>query len=1221
MRALPKNPSGHLWAALSRSLCRASLLWRPQRPLPAAPEVECTMSVTPPFPGRTAGTAAHDFLALVLGTIVWTLVPALPAGALEPGDLDTDFAGDGLVIAPAPIGVATSLPLSAEGRGVALSQGIFFVPDFSAIFGPSRNPSSLRVGFEVNGIGSPNILFNGDADPDPNGLAAQDTNVCRNQYSDAVHKPCGATVICSDSFFVAGNRGLYAGGACDSIPAFTVFEVSSADGLETASYSDKIEDIGAEAFGIARHSPGGDLLAVGTKYSTPSRVALVRLNGDLTLDTSFGSGGQVSHAIGAGDADAYEVALTEDGKAVVVGRTGSETSSKWHPTGSGAFVARFSTSTGEFDASFGNGGVVAWTPAGADAVVASGVQIASDGDVVVSGKYHLPVNCPTPGSCTGGWTGFVQRYDSNGVLDATFGGGDGEVTHSPARFEDVALDSEGRITAVGSVGGDGISPTDTEALLVRYTANGTLDSAFGGGDGVATFPAEAGYDGIRIMSAEMSANSALITIGGTVYSATAGGTDRMFLARVINNGPLCGNNIVELGEDCDLGAGVNGASDNCCTSECLFATLGTQCRAGAGDPNGAGFECDPAETCSGASDACPSDVHHDGLICRTGSGDFCDPNETCPVGPGSVCGPDAIQSAGTECSLADSGDSCDPAEVCDGIATHGCPADVIQPAGTVCRVGSGDVCDPTESCTGVALAPCPADQVAAAGTVCRARADATCDVRETCTGVAAVACPADSFAPLGTICRAAVDICDLTEECSGGICPADLLKPDQDADTVCDEIDNCISIVNLDQADDDTDGVGTACDNCPVTCNPDQGNADSDAGGGDVCDICPAIDESTEDPGCPTAAYNAALPCCRHGASAGVSVDADGPSCGAAADVSFQTPPDPDTGTTVTVEIPSGAVSDPISISVTPMTQGGSDFILSTATGRFVIGAIMEPAGTTFNTPLLICMAWQDADNNGRVDNLSFVVEEDNIRPTLLDEVTGTEVELGPKCSLQGVCGALGPDGLPATVPGTLNDPALAGCCSATDNVYCWEVTHFSAYGIADRSCAGEATARILATRMDKPVGGQGLQVKGEFSLGGPIVGGLDPASSGFGMVIQAADGTPLYEVTLPAGEYSRATGEGWKTSARGGSAQWKSRTGVSGVTQVKLRWADTSGQGSFDLKGKNLSLGVEAGDLPLQAEVRLDPAVPAGRCGVATWTPPGGRCAFTSSGSTLLCQ
>lgn len=86
-------------------------------------------------------------------------------------------------------------------------------------------------------------------------------------------------------------------------------------------------------------------------------------------------------------------------------------------------------------------------------------------------------------------------------------------------------------------------------------------------------------------------------------------------------GNICGNGIVEAGEECDCG-GVDGCGDDsCCDAStckfkapavcddsndacckgCQFAAAGTVCRASTG-------VCDPAETCSGNNATCPADA-------------------------------------------------------------------------------------------------------------------------------------------------------------------------------------------------------------------------------------------------------------------------------------------------------------------------------------------------------------------------------------------------------------------------------------------------------------------------------------------------------------------------------------------------------------------------------------------------------------------------------------
>jgi Disintegrin len=83
---------------------------------------------------------------------------------------------------------------------------------------------------------------------------------------------------------------------------------------------------------------------------------------------------------------------------------------------------------------------------------------------------------------------------------------------------------------------------------------------------------------------------------------------------------MCGNGIVEKGEDCDPGKGVVSAccdsttckfkgnalcdpqSSPCCTGQCSFAPVTQVCRPSRDS------KCDTAEMCTGNSSSCPADV-------------------------------------------------------------------------------------------------------------------------------------------------------------------------------------------------------------------------------------------------------------------------------------------------------------------------------------------------------------------------------------------------------------------------------------------------------------------------------------------------------------------------------------------------------------------------------------------------------------------------------------
>src|SRR6185437_13191543 len=97
------------------------------------------------------------------------------------------------------------------------------------------------------------------------------------------------------------------------------------------------------------------------------------------------------------------------------------------------------------------------------------------------------------------------------------------------------FDSSGRLVAVGTYCGEDICPTlngttSGKAVVVRYLADGSLDTSFAGGKGWLTIPAMLGATAMGIDG------SGRIVLGGIAISGTS--TRAMAFARVTAAGAV-----------------------------------------------------------------------------------------------------------------------------------------------------------------------------------------------------------------------------------------------------------------------------------------------------------------------------------------------------------------------------------------------------------------------------------------------------------------------------------------------------------------------------------------------------------------------------------------------------------------------------------------------------------------------------------------------------------
>src|SRR2546427_3333282 len=89
-------------------------------------------------------------------------------------------------------------------------------------------------------------------------------------------------------------------------------------GLVTTDVNTSRDDI---AFAVVRQPADGKIIAVGTSFTTPASVVVIRYNVDGTRDSTFGSSGTTVTSLPSADATAFAATLQADGKLLVAGRS------------------------------------------------------------------------------------------------------------------------------------------------------------------------------------------------------------------------------------------------------------------------------------------------------------------------------------------------------------------------------------------------------------------------------------------------------------------------------------------------------------------------------------------------------------------------------------------------------------------------------------------------------------------------------------------------------------------------------------------------------------------------------------------------------------------------------------------------------------------------------------------------------------------------------------
>lgn len=261
---------------------------------------------------------------------------------------------------------------------------------------------------------------------------------------------------------------------------------------------------GNPAFGIAIQSD--EKIVIGAAGSLSLHV--IRLNTNGSLDTTFGSGGIASFR-------QFGLFYNQLTGGVVVQPNGDILVAALNPANGNRALVRLVTN-GQLDSTFGTGG---------GAGLIAGPQtlgLLPSGKILVASSSFFA-------------SGGVTRYNSNGGLDTTFGVRGQAPSLGPASA--IVPLSNGQFIVAGTL--DSAAPLTGTApqafALVRYNANGTIDTTFGTlGGAVTPFPGNAYAAAFAVA---VQSNGDIVAAGQTAVN-NQNGASSFALARYTANGQL-----------------------------------------------------------------------------------------------------------------------------------------------------------------------------------------------------------------------------------------------------------------------------------------------------------------------------------------------------------------------------------------------------------------------------------------------------------------------------------------------------------------------------------------------------------------------------------------------------------------------------------------------------------------------------------------------------------
>lgn len=409
------------------------------------------------------------------------LEPLESRAVMTAGMLDLSFGGgDGIATTDMGPGTGAGGGIQIDGDKIVVAGK---VPGATTTTGTGRkavtttDPGDFGIA-RYNADGSLDATFSGD------GKASVSFGPNSDNVFDMAVTPDGKYVVAGEASVVTtvtvGKKTATTTNLNFAVARFnadgTLDTTFSDDGLQTV-------DFGGTEHGFAVVvQPDGRIVLAGQQMGDnfDSKFVLARLDGNGSLDTTFGTGGKVITNIGESDV-LNDVALQTVGEEtflVAAGRvdiSGAETGANYEAT-----LVRYRLD-GSLDTSFGVGGVVLTDINGASGTMA---QIAINSDGAIYGTSYLNVDGDTDLA--------LLRYTPNGGLSGT------SLVQLPNQQlpQGIAIQQDGKVVIAGrskaAPSGNG-----TQSLAVRFLSTGELDPSFGSG-GVTLWDVNPNNDGTYV---------------------------------------------------------------------------------------------------------------------------------------------------------------------------------------------------------------------------------------------------------------------------------------------------------------------------------------------------------------------------------------------------------------------------------------------------------------------------------------------------------------------------------------------------------------------------------------------------------------------------------------------------------------------------------------------------------------------------------------------------